>query len=503
MERNLTRAFGSILGSRIGVVLIGVVTAPVLVRLLGSANYGDYALVLSVMSMALPVLASGTFNGIRKFVAEDRPEPGWRSAVFGFYTRVTVVLCAIAAVALLVGIESGLVGMVFGPRFEYFFLLLIALLFVRSFAQVGRGALMGLGLEHYSEPLRVLERFVFAVVGLYLVYVGWGVGGALVGLLVAITVVLIVTIKLLSSRLSLAAILRRAPASVAHSDLLSFGVDSVLLALLTVSLYNVDILLLQPMGGASQTGYYKAALVVAEFLWFVPMAIQYTLVQSVSELWFRGEHERVERIAGRVVRYSGSLLLLLILGVAALAHRVIPLYYGEAFTPAVVPLYLLLPGVLGFALARPIFAIGQGIGKIRILVKATGVAALANLTLNLVLIPEFGMYGAAVATSFSYGSMLLLHVVAARRIGYRPLNDLRGGRILVTAVATAPVIFGLDHLLASTVLALVAVPPAGLVVFGTIALRVELIEVGEVEQLLYWTPAELRSTVMRFVRFVA
>ena len=503
MKRDVVRAFLSILGSRVGVFLVALATTPILVRLLGSSGYGDYALMLSAMGLAHPILASGTFNGVRKFIAEQRGIRAWRSSVFGFYARVTFVLCAAAGGLLYAGIATGLVEGVFGRRFDVFFLLLIPLLFARSFLKLGRGALMGLGAEHLSEPLRVLERLLFAVLGLSLVYAGWGVSGALAGLLGAAVVVTGATLVLLRPRLDLTAVLRPTPDRISRPELLSFGFFSVLLGFLTVSLYHVDVLLLQPLGGSSQTGYYKAALVVAEFLWFVPMAVQYALVQSVSDFWSRGQRDRVERLVGRIVRYSATLLLLLILGVAALAPRVVPLYYGADFRPAVVPLYLLLPGVLGFALARPVFAAGQGIGRLRVLVTATGVAAAANLALNLVLIPRFGMHGAAVATSVSYGSMLVLHVRAARTIGFRPLRDLRPGRLVITAALSAPVIFGLEAIVASTALALVVVPVAGLAVYSTVALRVRLVEPDDVHRLLQRAPDGLRRGVMRLVRRLA
>lgn len=502
MKRDVVRSFLSIFSSKVGALLVGLVTTPILVRLLGDTGYGDYALVLSVMGLFVPLLASGTFNGIRKFMAEERSIPGWRSAVFGCYTRWTLLLWAASASAVLVLVQTGVATEVFGTRFTTFFLLLVPLLLGRSLQLVGRGGLMALGLEHLSEPLRVLERLLFAVLGLSLVYAGWGVSGALAGLLAAVVIVVGTTAVLLRRHLSFSAVFRAVPEGISRRELFSFGFYSVLLAFLTVSLYHVDILLLQPLSGSAETGHYKAALVVAQFLWFIPAAVQYTLVQSVSDFWSRGERVRVERLVGRAVRYSAVLLLLLLLGVAALAPRVIPLYYGQGFRPAVAPFYLLLPGVLGFALARPVFATGQGIGRIRTLVGATGVAAAGNLILNLLLIPRYGMHGAAAATSLSYASMLGLHVVAARRIGYDPLVDLRAGRVATTALLSAPVIFGLEHLLDSTALALMVVPPAGLVIYGVIGLRLRVMDPSEVEELLRRVPKGLREGVMQVIGWV-
>jgi len=47
-------------------------------------------------------------------------------------------------------------------------------------------------------------------------------------------------------------------------------------------------------------------------------------------------------------------------GLAALADIAVPIYFGAEAEPAITPLLLLLPGALGFAIARPILAVSQG-----------------------------------------------------------------------------------------------------------------------------------------------
>lgn len=170
------------------------------------------------------------------------------------------------------------------------------------------------------------------------------------------------------------------------------------------------------------------------------------------------------------------------LGLAALADDFVSLYFGQDFAPAVGPLLLLLPGVLGLALSRPIFAIGQGKGELRMLVLATGAASVLNLLLNVLLIPRYGMYGAAVATSIGYGSMFLLHTWTAHQIGFSPVGDLRATKIMIAALAAAPVVFGLAAVLPS-IAALVVVPPAGFIVYAFVSLRIGVIDTTEIELL--------------------
>lgn len=113
-----------------------------------------------------------------------------------------------------------------------------------------------------------------------------------------------------------------------------------------------------------------------------------------------------------------------------------------------------------------------------------------NLVLNVALIPMYGMRGAAVATSIGYGSMFALHVWSARSIGFDPLVDLRAGAIVLTTLASAPVIFGVNALIQSPVYSLIVVPPVGFVAFVGAAFATGAIRVKDVRETLDGLPID-------------
>lgn len=264
-------------------------------------------------------------------------------------------------------------------------------------------------------------------------------------------------------------------------------------------MYHLDILLLRVIIGDTETGYYKAALVIAEFLWFVPIAIQISLLHSTSKLWAEEQYERLTRVSTQVVRYTLLFTILLVLGTAGLADPLLSLYFGQEFSASVVPLLLLLPGALGFAVARPIFAISQGQDNLRILIIVTAVAALLNLVLNLILIPKYGMNGAAVATSVSYGSMFGLHVWSAMRLGFNPLADIRFKKIIITTLIAAVPIIIVPQYIASDILALLITPPIGLLIFSVVALKLKAVQKQEIFQLLSSSSLPIEKIHQKFL----
>lgn len=483
MKSRLLSGFVSVLLGKVGVLLIGIATTPILVRLLTSSQYGEYAFILSAHALLVTVTSSGIFNGLRKYIAENRSEDGWKDYVFGFYTQLGLGVSLVTALGISLLTFTGIVDLLFQDIDDRLFYLLGALLVGDVLYKIGRGSLMGLHLERYSEPLQVLRRLTFAITAVSLVYVGFGASGAILGKVAGMFLACVVSLAVLQSSISLSGVANNYVGRAENSNFLAFNAQSILLAFLTTSLYNVDILLLQPFAGSQATGYYKAALVIAEFLWFVPTALQYSLVQSTSRMWADDEHDQITGIASKITRYTFLFTLLLVLGLAALAEPFVSFYFGADYVSSTMPLVILLPGVLGFAIARPIFAIGQGKGDLTILNKATGTAAVLNLVLNLLLIPNYGMMGAAVATSIGYGVMAVLHILAARRIGFDPATDVRFLRISLTGLVAGVVIFAVAGVISSDLVSLLLVPPVGFVVYSVTALLTGAVDSEDISEL--------------------
>ncbi|WP_411964462.1 polysaccharide biosynthesis C-terminal domain-containing protein [Haloferax sp. YSMS24] len=491
MSSSVFRGFISIFGAKVITLLSGFLLTPILVRLLGSSMYGDYAFLLSLLGVTMIIVNAGVFDGTRKFVAENRDQEDWTERVFGFYLRTAIALATVAAIIYMVISWIGFSQQAFGPKFDIYFYLLSGLIIVRQADSVARGGLMGLGLEDRSEPLRILKNLLFFLIGLSLVYVGYGVVGVFIGHILASLIVSSVGFVLLFQQLETQKVFARVRSSLPKWELLSFNSLSVILILLTASLYHTDIIILRYLVGSEATGYYKAALVVAEFLWFVPVTLQTVLLHSTSEMWSEGQMERITNLASKITRYNLSLTLLLGMGIAVLAQDFIPLYFGPDFDKSVGPLLLLLPGALGFALARPIFAVGQGKGALNILILATGTAALINLFLNLLLIPRYGMAGAAMATSMGYGSMFGFHVLAARRIGFNPLKNVRVSRIILIGTLSAPAIIATEVFLSSPIISLLIVPPTGFVVYTALLFKFGVITLNEVNDIIVRFPSPI------------
>jgi O-antigen/teichoic acid export membrane protein len=236
------------------------------------------------------------------------------------------------------------------------------------------------------------------------------------------------------------------------------------------------------------TGHYKAALLTVEFLWIVPIALENTLVHSTSKHWSRDDHEKIQRIATTLTRYTCILTSGLAILAVVLVDSFVPLYFGGTYDSTVLLAIILLPGAFSFAIARPIFGMVQGKGDIRSLILATAVAATLNLGLNMILIPRYGTNGAAVATSIGYGSMLFLHVWSARQSEINPIGDLRLPRVATSIIAAIVIAVPLDAMITSHVVSLPVVGTVGALTFGVAAVVTGAVDYQEISVIVRSVP---------------
>lgn len=503
MSSRTIRGVVSVAGGKFGVLLLGIIITPILVRILGSELYGDYAFVMSIFTVSITLVHAGISAGIRKFIAEDRSDHQWEDHVFAFYGRLGLSLAIAGAVTLtLIGIFVP-VDHYFGEEFVLYFLLLAIMLLANQVYYISRYTLMGLHLEHRSEPLEVVKRGLFGVVGLTLAYIGFDIAGVLVGTAIATTVAGLLAFWFLRRHIRIEGLFRPVPKDFPRYNLIQFNALNTVFVLLTISLYNVDILLLQPISGSHETGLYKAVLVVTGFIWLVPKAIQIVFIHSSSELWSKNQLASITSMTSKAVRFSLLFTLLLTIGIATLSVDFMEIYFGSDFVEAVPALLFLLPGVVAFAIARPIYAVGQGKGRLRLLIIATGAAAVLNLILNLLLIPRYGITGAAAATSIGYGSMVVFHGSVALRLGYNPFHDLRVFRVATTAVCAAIPIYLVAYLVESSILSLLIVPVVGLLVFTILALRIRAVDSSEMAPILELFPSSISGISLRVLDAIA
>ena len=175
----------------------------------------------------------------------------------------------------------------------------------------------------------------------------------------------------------------------------------LILSGMVISIYmKIDQVMIKEMLGAEQVGHYAAAVRLSEAWYFVPMAITSSVFPAIINAKKQSEelyYQRLQQLYDLMVWLAVAIAL----PTTFLAPWVIRVLYGDAFLPTAGVLSIhIWAGVfvfLGFVNGRWIIAENlQYIATIR-----STAGAMVNVALNIVLIPKYGINGAAIATFFS------------------------------------------------------------------------------------------------------
>lgn len=171
--------------------------------------------------------------------------------------------------------------------------------------------------------------------------------------------------------------------------------------------YRADILLVQAMKGNAAVGYYSVAVTIAELLWVLPMAVGFVVFPRSAA---QGAATAGREVAA-LLRWTFSVTVVAAAALAATAGWLVPLLFGGAFGPAVAPARLLIVGAAANCWYQVLSGHLIAGRRLRQVALASLGGALLNVTLNVALIPRWGILGSAAASAVSYsltGGILLL-----------------------------------------------------------------------------------------------
>jgi O-antigen/teichoic acid export membrane protein len=170
----------------------------------------------------------------------------------------------------------------------------------------------------------------------------------------------------------------------------------VLNALLGLVLFNSDFVFLRLYRDSATVGHYAVAYTLISFVVNLGNSYTLTLLPAVTRL--RDDRPAERRLYHNALAQVFAVGLPIAIGGCLVAHLMIPLFFGEAYRSAVLPLQILVWS-LPVALTRHVV---QGLmiahGRQKQMLQTSSWAAASNLALNASLIPILGMAGAAVVT---------------------------------------------------------------------------------------------------------
>ena len=194
----------------------------------------------------------------------------------------------------------------------------------------------------------------------------------------------------------------------------SFGLRGNISMFANEVVRRIDILFIAYFLGAEQVGYYAVSVSVAEILLALPDAISLPFLPIRMGM----DWSEASSFSPFVIKYV-FLIMIFVCGITAfIGKTAIFILYGREFYPAVGPMLYLLPGILVLSIYQFLKADIYSLNRPGFISIVSLVTMTCNLVLNYLMIPQYGINGAAISSSISYAiSVLIVFVFFLRKTG--------------------------------------------------------------------------------------
>lgn len=263
-------------------------------------------------------------------------------------------------------------------------------------------------------------------------------------------------------------------------EILTFSLP---LTFAAVSLYLIswtDILMLGVFVDPAKVGWYQAAYQTSVLLAIVLQAGNSIFPAVAADLYHDGQRERLGRVYTSVTKWIAYLTVLGYAFLAVFAGDILGIF-GTATPAAILALLVLGLGQVASTITGPIGFLLTMSDHERVQTLNAILVCVVNVALNFVLIGEFGIVGAALATSISFGLINLVRLFEAwYLLGIQPYSrSYWKGAVAIGA--TLPIMV-LGHGLA--IPTVVRVMLVGVVSLGAFAVAVRVLGFDETDRTL-------------------
>lgn len=416
VSRDVVLTFGGRIALT-GAIIVGDV---IVARTLGPEGKGAFVLVLALSSLGAVILGLGIDRSLGVLAA--RSSDVARSAFANALTW-SAVIGGLGALAIFLlygppangGHATGPLGAILPPLTETQLIAAALSLPFELAYSIGLLGMVGLQRLVAFNVLRFLRRGLLTV--LLVAFAALG----------RVDLQMVLWLNLAAAALTVIAILW----AISRSHMLSLRLDPALLVkqlsfggrifVGTIAErlhFRANTFLLTALVSVAATGVFSVALGLGEILWYLPSAVGVVLFSRAV----RNGRESAA-IASALTRTMLAVMILGSIPLWLIAPTLIEVVYGAPFRDAGVALQIMLPGVLAYSivavLSNPLIAWGAPGRVTAVLISGLVV----NLAANLLLIPQFGMNGAALATTISYTAAAALILLLFRRLSGQSLRQ--------------------------------------------------------------------------------
>jgi len=376
-----------------------------LIRALGADDYGVFALAVGVGALLLIACDFGITASAGRFIAEHRGDRTAVAAVLADSFKLKLLAGAIVA-ALLAATATPIADAYGNPDLAWPLRAVALAVFGQSMMLLYRGAFIAMARVALTWRLIFLESAFEISASVALVLGGGGAAGAAAGRAAGYVFGALVGVALATRILGRRALTAGVGASSRRREIARYAGALFLVNAAFTLFERIDVLLIGAIVSTTAVGVFEAPLRLSTFLSYAGQAVAFGVAPRMAR---HREHGSDVAAFERAIRYLILLQAALLAPTLVWSEPIVDLALGSDYEQSSEVLRALAPFIFLSALGTFITLGVNYLGEARRRVPLAIITVLVNLGIDLVLIPEIGVLGAAVGTDVAFALYVLGH----------------------------------------------------------------------------------------------
>jgi len=387
---------------QVAALIVGFLSTLLIANYYGAETLGVFSLSIAVLSLIVILSRLGIDTALVRLLASYNSQGQENYSVETHRKAVHIVfLTSLLLTILLFSLSSFVAGSVFGnPALSPYFRIISLAIFPLSLMTINAAAFRGFKqIKRYSYfksvSTRLFQLILLAALTPFMTGTAIPLYTFLAGVILAAALSQYLWMK--NSR---AIAVKKAIPDIKIKEILRISIPMIIAGSMFFVMQWTDTIFIGVFGTESEVGVYTVALKLATLATVSLLAINSIAAPKFAELYSKGKIEEL----GVVVRQSTKLIFWtsfpVVLIIAVLSPYLLG-FFGLEFKDGKSALLILLTGYFISAISGSVGILLQMTGKQKTFQNIVAVAATMNIILNLVLIPMYGINGAAVATTIS------------------------------------------------------------------------------------------------------
>lgn len=363
--------------NKVYVILMGLITSIFITRYLGVSDRGNYAYIIQVVSIAAIVLNLGihqSYSFYYRMLKEETFNKYVQVVIIQFflYTLISIICMNFVNDQLIVFMIILIPISVLSQQLESIMAVENIRLKIKLHIFNGTLRTIGFGFLFFSVKSNLIFPIIITLILNIITIVSF--------LLFSLK-----KVKFKEEKLNLKF----------ASEIIKFGWLPMLTALLITINYSADVIFLKHLGTSYDLGIYSTAAGLITYFWLIPDSFKEVLVSRVARS--NNIHSTIFVIKVSLIIICGVIIAFIIVGEYA-----IQIMYGMKFLEAYNITLILSIGAISMIFYKMIGTVLLAEGRRWVYFITLLVSAITNCIGNVVLIPEYGMYGSAISSVISY-----------------------------------------------------------------------------------------------------